>query len=340
MKIYLYFIFIIIYIKFSNEMEKYKLSVIIPVYNVERYLAQCLNSIIKQKYKNLEIICINDGSKDNSLKILRNYEKKDNRIKVYDQTNHGVSYSRNKGIELSTGEYITFVDSDDMVNLDAYAKSMKNIIETDSDIVCYDIKMKRRKKIRRRKKRKNKMRRKIYVNDNINAMRDRTIYPSICNKIFRRKLINDYNIRFKKELYFGEDDLFRLMSFAVAKKISLLPNVFYIYRRRRGSTSTKMNSKKYLINNIKRFKFLIEFFYENKLYNHNNYLINFGLGITYRFVHKLKKKSEKQFYAKEILNTFENTLIKNDEVIDEGAKNRLDTLKKISEKNKTFIEDL
>jgi glycosyltransferase involved in cell wall biosynthesis len=147
------------------------------------------------------VVIVNDGSTDGSRKILEEYLT-DSRVTIIDKENGGLSSARNAALKKIYGKYITFVDSDDMVNLDAYAKSMKNIIETDSDIVCYDIKMKRRKKIRRRKKRKNKMRRKIYVNDNINAMRDRSIYPSICNKIFRRKLINDYNIRFKKELYF------------------------------------------------------------------------------------------------------------------------------------------
>ena len=339
MKIELYFLFIIIYIKFSYQLEKYKLSVIVPVYNVEKYLKKCLNSIIHQTYKNLEIICINDGSKDRSLKILENFKKRDNRIIIFSQKNKGVSSARNKGIELSTGEYITFVDSDDFINLNVYKKSMNDIIKTDSDILCYDIKKTKKRRGRRRKKGV-MMTRKIYVNDTIKALRDRTIYPSICNKIFRKKLIDDYKIRFKKELYFGEDDLFRLMSFSVAKKISLLPKVYYFYRRRRNSASKKMNTQKYLINNIQRFKFLIQFYNENKIYNQNNYLIEFGLGITFRFLQKIKKKSKKKYFAKEILNTFEKNLIKNGDPINQKNMNRLNKLKEICNKNKSFSSDL
>ncbi len=92
------------------------ISVIVPVYNVKNYLEKCLDSIINQTYKNLEIILINDGSTDESLDICYMYEKKDNRIKVYNQENHGLSYTRNRGIELARGKYIGFVDSDDVIS--------------------------------------------------------------------------------------------------------------------------------------------------------------------------------------------------------------------------------
>ena len=92
------------------------ISVIVPVYNVKNYLEKCLDSIINQTYKNLEIILINDGSTDESLDICYMYEKKDNRIKVYNQENHGLSYTRNRGIEIARGKYIGFVDSDDVIS--------------------------------------------------------------------------------------------------------------------------------------------------------------------------------------------------------------------------------
>ena len=92
------------------------ISVIVPVYNVKNYLEKCLDSIINQTYKNLEIILINDGSTDESLDICYMYEKKDKRIKVYNQENHGLSYTRNRGIELARGKYIGFVDSDDVIS--------------------------------------------------------------------------------------------------------------------------------------------------------------------------------------------------------------------------------
>ena len=93
-----------------------KISVIIPVYNVEKYLRRCLESVINNTYTNLEIICINDGSSDNSLKILNEYAARDSRVVVFSKSNGGLSSARNKGIKKSTGEYITFIDSDDWVH--------------------------------------------------------------------------------------------------------------------------------------------------------------------------------------------------------------------------------
>ena len=98
-------------------MEKVMISVIVPVYNVENYLGKCLDSLINQTYKDIEIICINDGSTDNSLNILREYEQMDSRIIIIDQKNGGLSNARNIGLKEAAGEYIMFVDSDDWIDL-------------------------------------------------------------------------------------------------------------------------------------------------------------------------------------------------------------------------------
>lgn len=93
-----------------------KISVIIPVYNTERYLPRCLDSVLSNTYDNLEVICINDGSTDNSINILDNYKVSDERVVVINQKNSGVSAARNAGINVATGEYIAFIDSDDWVH--------------------------------------------------------------------------------------------------------------------------------------------------------------------------------------------------------------------------------
>ena len=93
-----------------------KISVIVPVYNVELYLYQCLDSIINQTFKDIEIICINDGSTDNSGKVLEEYAQKDDRVKVLTQENQGQAVARNKGLDIAKGEYIYFVDSDDFIH--------------------------------------------------------------------------------------------------------------------------------------------------------------------------------------------------------------------------------
>lgn len=103
------------------------ISVIIPVYNSEKHLRKCLDSICFQTYKNLEIICINDGSKDRSGKILKEYAQKDSRIVVFEQRNQGQSSARNKGIICANGDYVTFIDSDDRISLSTYQKFIDTI---------------------------------------------------------------------------------------------------------------------------------------------------------------------------------------------------------------------
>ena len=115
-----------------------KVSVIIPIYNVEEYLAQCLESIINQTYRNLEIICINDCSTDNSLTILKEYQQKDSRIVILqNKENGGLAYTRNVGIQKAAGEYVLFVDSDDMIVGDLVESCLK--VASDSDMVCFSV---------------------------------------------------------------------------------------------------------------------------------------------------------------------------------------------------------
>ena len=113
------------------------ISVVIPVYNVENYINKCLDSVIKSKYKNLQIICVNDGSTDGSLELLKNYKSKDTRVEVYSKTNGGLSDARNYGIKYAKGKYITFIDSDDYVTDDYFESLYNNLIKEDADIsIC------------------------------------------------------------------------------------------------------------------------------------------------------------------------------------------------------------
>lgn len=116
-------------------MENKELTIIIPVYNVEKYIVRCLNSILNQTYQNFEIILINDGSKDNSLKIIREYEKKYDFIHVYTQKNKGPALTRNKGINLVKTKYLMFIDADDYIDENYIETYYNSIINTDYDIV-------------------------------------------------------------------------------------------------------------------------------------------------------------------------------------------------------------
>lgn len=117
-----------------------KISVIIPAYNAENTIGKCLESIINQTYKNLEIIIVNDGSKDDTLNICQMYSKKDDRIIIIDNVNSGVSHSRNCGIDVSTGDYVTFVDADDYLDLDCFETLIKEEYK-DCDFIRYNFKL-------------------------------------------------------------------------------------------------------------------------------------------------------------------------------------------------------
>lgn len=117
------------------EENKVKVSVIVPVYNVESYLAECLNSILGQTLHDLEVICVNDGSTDGSLEILHRYEKKDMRVRIINQCNAGAGAARNNGVMLAKGEYIGFVDSDDTLFSTMYEELYEKAILTNADMV-------------------------------------------------------------------------------------------------------------------------------------------------------------------------------------------------------------
>lgn len=123
-------------------MQSPKISIVVPIYNVENFLPFCLDSIIQQTYKNLEIILVDDGSTDSSLKICNEYASRDKRIQIIHQENHGLSYSRNKGIEIASSEYISFIDADDIIAPDFCEHLLHLLISNDADIAeCKFIKI-------------------------------------------------------------------------------------------------------------------------------------------------------------------------------------------------------
>ena len=119
-------------------MNEPKISIIVPIFNGELYLEECLNSLVNQTFNDIEIICVNDGSTDNSMKILEDFQKKDSRIEIISQPNQGVSIARNNGVNQANGEYVLFVDSDDWLDLDACAELYSNAVSNDSDIVLFN----------------------------------------------------------------------------------------------------------------------------------------------------------------------------------------------------------
>lgn len=200
------------------------LSVIIPVYGVEKYIAECLDSVMHQTYKNLEIIVVNDGTKDQSAVIARKYACIDNRIKVYDFENGGLSVARNRGIELAHGKYITFLDSDDWIELDMYRDLVEKMEKEHLDMIkcavyeVFDTKTKRL--IQFRSKAFKKI---LFLKKSFDAF----LFTIVCNGVYTKDLVKQ--VMFPKGIV-HEDNYASGMYQALSLKSDITRKAYYNYR--------------------------------------------------------------------------------------------------------------
>lgn len=213
-----------------------KISVIIPVYNVEKYLKNCLDSIVNQTYKNLEIIIVDDGSTDNSIQIIKEYSK-DERVKIITQEREGVYTARNKGLELATGDYVSFIDSDDWIERDTYERLVKNI--EDEDILIFDFVKYDEIQNKLLERRKNIKELKKILNSN-NQYLMMTYNNEAWNKIYKTSYLKENNFLFPEILY--EDVFWRIETFLLASKIKIIDETLYFYRVNRNG-SIMQNTK-------------------------------------------------------------------------------------------------
>ena len=188
-----------------------KISVIVPVYNAESYLAACLDSILSQTYQDFEIILIDDGSTDHSGEICDAYADKDSRVCVVHQENHGVSHARNTGLSVASGDVISFIDSDDTLDPDMYELLVKTMQEHDADITHCGYKHLVRDEIRLVNNTKE-----IRIQTKEEALscfvRGTLFGGGLWNKLFRRELLDD--LRFREDLKINEDILFNFEAFS------------------------------------------------------------------------------------------------------------------------------
>lgn len=216
-----------------------KVSVIIPVYNVEKYLRQCLDSVINQTLKDIEIICVNDGSTDNSPQILEEYAAKDNRIKIINKTNGGLSSARNAGMEVAQGEFIGFVDSDDYLDLNFYESLYNRAKETNSDIVVCEY-IYRFKDKSKTKKVFLKVDKNVVTSD-VKEKFECLYLPVYCyvhNKIYKKECIKE---NFVEGLNY-EDIYFTTKILSDNNKMAVAPNVAYNYRNNPNSIVNNTNN--------------------------------------------------------------------------------------------------
>ena len=226
-----------------------KLSVIIPVYNTEKYLAKCLDSVLKESLKDMEIIIINDGSSDNSLEIIKKYKEKYKNIVSINQENSGQGVARNEGIKRAKGDYLCFVDSDDFINPGSLTKAVNMALEKDLDILYWNIDwVYEDGKI----KHQNIFNPAYRKTDNIGYLLSD---PSPCNKLIRTSLLKDNNLFFPVDCIYED---FALIPSLVkyAKNIEYTDTIVYNYYQRKNSTMNQTSYNKKVMDILKAYKHL------------------------------------------------------------------------------------
>ena len=208
------------------------ISVIVPIYNVEKYLQKCVDSIINQTYKSLEIILVDDGSLDNCPKMCDDYAKKDSRIKVVHKENGGLSDARNVGMEVVTGEYVSFIDSDDYISLDFYETLLQTMIDNDSDIVeCSVVKFYENEKFDEYSDDL-----KVTNYETVDALdgliSENPFKQHVWNKLYKSSVALDILYAVGK---LNEDEFWTYQVFGIAKKVTRINKTMYYYFQRNGS---------------------------------------------------------------------------------------------------------
>lgn len=289
----------------SDNLEKEKISVIVPVYNVEKYLDECLSSIVNQTYKNLEIICINDGSTDNSLKILERYQDKDKRITIINQENHGVSYARNVGINLAKGSYISFVDPDDIIALNTYETAI-NKMEHDVDILIWGY---------------NSLPNSAWwawagISPNLvcNTQTAKAFFEGknvsvvVWNKLYKISMLKENALKFDENLSVSEDVEFNMLGFPMAKKIQFISDKLYNYRIKREGSLTDTHKQNNLAKNHRiMFETVLKKWKNVDILNdYSTEVLSFFTSMSYNVIKSMNENHLKSSYASELKRMFYN----------------------------------
>lgn len=215
-----------------------KISVIVPVYNVEKYLSRCIDSILAQTFTDFELLLIDDGSNDNSGNICDDYVKKDNRIRVFHKENGGVSSARNLGLNKAKGEWICFVDSDDTVSV-KYLYNMSNFIRYEDMLILSNYRDKDKSDC-------------IIKLDNVTLYKDEIVRYFIankvltlsgpCSKLFNNGIIRKYSLRFPDSIQMGEDTIFLIRYLNCVSLVTIVDVCDYLVWDTKGSLSSKYYS--------------------------------------------------------------------------------------------------
>ncbi len=249
-------------------MDKELISIVIPVFNSEKYIERCITSVLNQTYKNIEIIIINDGSKDDSETIIKNYTKKDYRIKYYSQENIGVSATRNNGINYAKGKYITFIDSDDYYETKAIEHLYNLIKSSNYDFVRGNYRLKKNNDVIK----SGKIEKQIVKNYNeiYNNIFDNTLPSYTVLLLIKREFLINNNIFFDNKIRMMEDTIFYTKLFSKHPSVYIDSEIIYNYEYNQESASKSSKYyKRNLYDSIKVNK-EIKNILANENYNKNN----------------------------------------------------------------------
>ncbi len=246
-------------------MNTSKISVIIPIYNVEEYLAQCLESVVSQSYKNLEIICVDDCSKDNSISIVKSFMQKDNRIKlICHKSNKGLAVTRNTGLKSSSGEYIFFLDSDDyLFDENILEKLYRKILQDNTDIAQGKVRSFTQEvdeEFKLSVKQSNEFFQQPYMAaklkitpENFDSFYDMN-YHTAWGRLIKKDFLISNNITFVDENLIHEDEGFFIKIYSNFPQISCIEDPVVMYRKRKNSLISNMTKKENKKERLRQYK--------------------------------------------------------------------------------------
>lgn len=223
------------------QLENILVTIIVPIYNAEKYLTECIESILNQNHRKLEIILVNDGSTDRSKEIIENFQKKDSRIKAFHRENSGVSATRNFGIDVATGEYICFSDADDKLEPNYVDYLLHLAVDNQAE-------MSTTRNFNNSFKKLKTLKDKIEIQTPEEATRDLLLYKHMIGvycKIIKKSFLDNNNIRFMPDIFIGEGFNFTMDCFQRINKLAIGQQSVYFYRRdNEASAMSHFNVKK------------------------------------------------------------------------------------------------
>ncbi|MHA7139548.1 glycosyltransferase family 2 protein [Rossellomorea arthrocnemi] len=234
-----------------------KVSVIIPVFNAEEYIVQCLDSLLSQTLNECEFIFINDGSEDKSKEIIQEYQQLDQRVKLINQVNQGVSIARNIGLMMANGEYIGFVDADDYVEEDYFETLYQSALKDSHDLIISNFKSfcNGKQFITSYSFTENQTLEKELIQELLAYFLKEDNCNSVCNKLYKHKIIRENNLEFPKRVVLGEDGMFNLYFLSYSNKVKYINYTGYIYREVQGSATRNIREKDYFQRAIDVYQF-------------------------------------------------------------------------------------